>query len=329
MSVPSNLIDLHPDRPHAGLSAHEQIGDAVEDSAMVTANGGQVVVVPGEPTNVHVTTPAELAVAQALLPLLASNETVLVAPSTGAMLLHAPINRYVFNVRSSYQREAEKAVENSLSLGVQRLALVYLDDSFGEDGREGALKAFKKNNLQPVVEIRIDRVKPDVKAIAAQLIKSNAQSSLWIGPSNTVAGGVQALRAADSKMQVITLSNNASSGFVQALGPQAQGVVVARVFPGVRATNYLFVKEATELARAKGLTEISPSTLEGFAAAKVLVEALRHAAPGVTQAKMVAALEGISKFDLGGLMVSFSPTDHSGLDYADVSIIGADGKFKR
>lgn len=51
------------------LRAHEQIEDAVEDSAMVSAAGGRVVVVPGEPTNVHVTTPAELAVAQALLPL--------------------------------------------------------------------------------------------------------------------------------------------------------------------------------------------------------------------------------------------------------------------
>jgi 2-C-methyl-D-erythritol 4-phosphate cytidylyltransferase len=50
-------------------SAHTRIGDAVEDSAMVTADGGRVVVVPGEPTNVHVTTPAELAVAVALLPL--------------------------------------------------------------------------------------------------------------------------------------------------------------------------------------------------------------------------------------------------------------------
>ena len=49
--------------------AHEQIADAVEDSAMVAALGGRVVVVPGEPTNVHVTTPAELTVAQALLPL--------------------------------------------------------------------------------------------------------------------------------------------------------------------------------------------------------------------------------------------------------------------
>jgi len=49
--------------------AHQRIGDAVEDSAMVTADGGKVVIVPGEPTNVHVTTPAELVVATALLPL--------------------------------------------------------------------------------------------------------------------------------------------------------------------------------------------------------------------------------------------------------------------
>jgi 2-C-methyl-D-erythritol 4-phosphate cytidylyltransferase len=49
--------------------AHEQIADAVEDSAMVAAAGGRVVVVLGEPTNVHVTTPAELSVAEALLPL--------------------------------------------------------------------------------------------------------------------------------------------------------------------------------------------------------------------------------------------------------------------
>jgi 2-C-methyl-D-erythritol 4-phosphate cytidylyltransferase len=49
--------------------AHARIGDAVEDSAMVTADGGRIVVVPGEPTNVHVTTPAELAIAVALLPL--------------------------------------------------------------------------------------------------------------------------------------------------------------------------------------------------------------------------------------------------------------------
>lgn len=27
--------------------------------------------------------------------------------------------------------------------------------------------------------------------------------------------------------------------------------------------------------------------------------------------------------------VSFSPTDHTGLDYSDLSIVGADGRFMR
>jgi 2-C-methyl-D-erythritol 4-phosphate cytidylyltransferase len=57
--------------PHAfaaaGLrAAHAGGGEAVEDSAMVAARGVRVVVVDGEPTNIHVTTPAELAMARLL-----------------------------------------------------------------------------------------------------------------------------------------------------------------------------------------------------------------------------------------------------------------------
>jgi hypothetical protein len=89
------------------------------------------------------------------------------------------------------------------------------------------------------------------------------------------------------------------------------------------------VKEAMALAQAKGQAELSPAMLEGFASAKVLVEALRRAGPKPTRAKMVAALEGLKGYDLGGgLEVSYSPQDHSGIDFADLSII-SDGRFKR
>jgi len=40
-------------------------------------------------------------------------------------------------------------------------------------------------------------------------------------------------------------------------------------------------------------------------------------------------LESIKKWDLGGMELSYSPTDHSGLDFSDLSIIGTDGRFKR
>ena len=51
--------------------------------------------------------------------------------------------------------------------------------------------------------------------------------------------------------------------------------------------------------------------------------------PNPTRAKLLAGLESIKKFDFGGLEVSYAADDHTGLDFADLSIIGADGKFKR
>jgi 2-C-methyl-D-erythritol 4-phosphate cytidylyltransferase len=48
-------------------SVHAGAREAVEDSAMVAEAGGLVVVVPGEPANIHVTTPDELAMARLLI----------------------------------------------------------------------------------------------------------------------------------------------------------------------------------------------------------------------------------------------------------------------
>jgi branched-chain amino acid transport system substrate-binding protein len=48
-----------------------------------------------------------------------------------------------------------------------------------------------------------------------------------------------------------------------------------------------------------------------------------------SRASIQAALEGLQKFDIGGLEVSYGPNDHSGLDFSDLSIVGKDGKFKR
>ena len=137
------------------------------------------------------------------------------------------------------------------------------------------------------------------------------------------------MRTAGSAAQIVTLSKNASSGFTKSLGANARGVVVAQVFPNERAVTYPMVKEAQELAKTKGLTEISPAMLEGFAAANVLVEGLKRAGPKPTRDKIQTALESIKKLDLGGLEVNFSPEDHTGLDFADLSIIGSDSKFRR
>ncbi len=265
---------------------------------------------------------------EAIIPVLNQRGVALIGPSTGAMVLHAPVQKHVFNVRSTYQREAEKAVLHLSTIGMQRIAVVHADDSFGRDALEGANKGFTLAESAPLAIIKADRSKPDYGPIIKRIVTERAHAVLWLGSGSAVADGVHKLREAGSAAQVITLSNNASSGFVRSLGPYSRGVIVTQVFPSERSGAIAMVAEAAGLAKERNLV-LSPAMLEGFAAAKVLVEGLRRASPRPTREKLQAALESLTHFDLGGLELGYSRTSHTGLNFVDLSIIGADGRFRR
>lgn len=266
---------------------------------------------------------------EAIAPLLAEFKLALVAPSSGAMVLHQPVNPYIFNVRSTYQREAERAVRHLGLIGIERIAVLRADDSFGADASAGAAKGFAALDKKAVLDEKFNRSKPDFSAIVPKVAQADAQAVLFIGSGAAVADGTKAIRAAGSKAQIVTLSNNAAAGFIKLMAENAHGTIVTQVFPNERSVATPLVKEALELAKANGVDGVSPAMLEGIAAAKVLVEGLRRAGANPTREKLVAALNTLRKFDLGGMELSYSPTDHTGLDFTDLSIIGADGKFKR
>ena len=60
---------------------------------------------------------------QALMPLLTEAKVPLVGPSTGAMVLHDPVHPWIFNVRATYQREAERTIAHLSLVSVQRIAV--------------------------------------------------------------------------------------------------------------------------------------------------------------------------------------------------------------
>lgn len=264
---------------------------------------------------------------QEMIPILNQFGVPLIGPSTGAMVLHEPLQKYVFNVRAPYQAEAEKVITYLASLGTTRIGIIHVDDTFGEDGLQGAKKGLEIAKLQAAAIAKFDRSKPDYTLIVPTMLKADPQSILMIGSGTAVVDGVKALRSAGVKAQLITLSNNASNGFIKLLGDQARGVIVAQVLP--QSYSYPIVIELIAAAKAKGIGEVSPAMLEGYATAKVLVEGLRRCGGKPTREKLLTALENIRKFDLGGLEISYSATNHTGLKFSDLSIINASGKFGR
>ena len=266
---------------------------------------------------------------QGIIPVLEQHGVPLVGPSTGAIALHQPVSKYIFNVRAPYQREVQKAISHLHTLGIQRIGVVHVDDTFGADALAGAQAGFKANGLEALFVEKFDRAKPDYSALAPRVAQQQPQAVIFIGTGAAVVDGIRALRAAGVTGQIVTLSNNASGGFVKALGEQARGVVVTQVYPSERSLNYPMIQEAIGLTKAAGVSELTPAMVEGFVSAKVLVEGLKRAGPKPDRARLHAALESIRDWDLGGLKLSYSSTDHSGLEFSDLSIIGSDGKFRR
>src|SRR2546423_432684 len=118
---------------------------------------------------------------EAIKPLLDEYKVPLVAPSTGAMILHKPVHPWIFNVRATYQREAEKAITHLATIGLTRIALVHVDDSFGADCASGAQKGYEKAGIKPVFTDKFDRAKPDFTAIVKKTKASDAQAVFLIG----------------------------------------------------------------------------------------------------------------------------------------------------
>ena len=264
---------------------------------------------------------------EAMLPVLEQSGVAMVAPSTGAISLRSPVQRYVFNVRSTYQLEAQRAIIHFASIGMKRIAVVYADDSFGADAVAGAQMGFAKTTFKPVVLEKFDRSKPDFTAITKKVMDANAQVVVLFASGSAAIQAIQAIKGDHYRGLFVSLSNNASSSFAKAVG---SGTVVSQVFPYERSLSSALVKEMLVLAKAKGLeSNISPAFLEGYAGAKVMVEGLRRAGPNPTRERVRDALEAISSFDIGGFNVTYTPTDHTGLEFAEMSVVSVNGKYLR
>jgi branched-chain amino acid transport system substrate-binding protein len=265
---------------------------------------------------------------QAIMPLLTEHKVPLVGPSTGAMVLHKPVHPWMFNVRATYQREAERAIEHLSLIGMERIAIVQVDDTFGDDAVQGAMAGLSKTNKKPVAHEKYDRAKPDFAPIVPKLLEKQPQAVLFIGSGTAVVQGMKAVRAAGSSAQLVTLSNNASAGFIKDLGDIGYGVIVSQVFPYERSIAKPIIKEALEAAQKAGV-ELTPTVVEGYVSAKVLVEGLKRAGKQPTRQSLRDAMENMGRFDVGGIEVGYNAKDHSGLDYVDLAIIDQAGKFRR
>lgn len=265
---------------------------------------------------------------ESILPIIAAQKVPLVAPLTGAITLHRPVNRYVFNVRAKYQDEVARAINHLATSGMSRIGIFYANDGFGQDVLEGYSTALQARGVQPAATVNFARPMGDISQGVAAMNKANPQAVLVIGSGSEAARIIRELRRAGSQAQFVTLSNNAADAFIRELGDDARGLIITQVVPGTNSSQMTLASEYRNLARQQGV-EPSNAGMEGFMSAKVLVEGLRRAGPDLTRERLITALEGMRDYDLGGILISYSTARHTGSSFVEMSIVSSTGKLIR
>jgi ABC-type branched-subunit amino acid transport system substrate-binding protein len=105
---------------------------------------------------------------------------------------------------------------------------------------------------------------------------------------------------------------------------EASGIGIAQVVPFPWNERVPVVKDYQRLMRRQqGKAQFGFTSLEGFLAAKMMVEGLRRAGPAPTRQRFVAALESMRNVDLGGYRVQLGPQDHNGSTYVELTFLGS------
>ncbi len=249
---------------------------------------------------------------------------------TGAIALHTPPHPWLFHTRAHYGAEVRKIVDHLVPIGFKRFAVFYENTAFGLEGQQHALAALAEARQAPPVMIGFAKDGSNLQSMAQALVRAEPDAVIAVGETAAVAEFHRIVRATGARPQVVTLSAVDAAQVVRAIGPQqAQGLGITQVVPDPLSRRHPLVREFQDNARRLRPPdfELTQAGLEGYIAAKVLVEGVRRCPANPTPAQLRAALEGMGRLELGGINVEFGPRRRTGTSYVDIGIIGANGRL--
>ncbi|MCE4556375.1 ABC transporter substrate-binding protein [Pelomonas cellulosilytica] len=266
----------------------------------------------------------------AALPLALAAKTPFIAPFTGAESLRDPFNRLVFHIRASYFDETELIIKQLTQLDVKNIAVFHQNDAYGQAGLKGVQRALDKRSLKPLAVATVERNSVDVDAAVKALVAAKPEAIVQIGAYKACAAFIREARKAGYGGQFYNVSFVGTQALATELGKDAAGVVVSQVMPSPFGTAAGLVNEYQQaLARVDPSAEPNYTSIEGYLAARVVVDALRRVNGRPTRDGFIAAMETLSGYDARGYRLHFNPTRHAGSSFVELSMLTADGKVRR
>jgi branched-chain amino acid transport system substrate-binding protein len=254
----------------------------------------------------------------------------LFATYSGDAALREPFNRQVFNLRAGYADEIDKLIETLTVIGQKHIAVFYQDDEFGKASLATVEAALAKRKMKIAAKSAAPRDSLALDAAVKTALAPKPDAVIMLNSYGPCAEFVKRARKAGSPAQFYTISHASGKPLARALGTDGAGLGITKVVPSPWNPGVPIVNEYQKAMAQASSQDYSFTSLEGFIAAKVMLEALKRINGEPTRDKLVAALESLRDLDLGGVRVSFSGANHNNAKpFVDVAIIRKDGRFSK
>ncbi len=244
--------------------------------------------------------------------------------------LRIPLNPFVFHVGMGDDAELTKIVEHVATVGIRKIGVVFWNEPSALEAVALIDRQARSRGLELVmkapVEAGTDKVAPALQMINRQ----TPGTVIAILPVHATGALVKGLRAAGNGTTVYGPSYTESFLLAQVAGAnQARGVGVSQVVPNPYSLSTQLTREYQQNMRLYAPPGTRPSTLslQGYIAARIVVEGLRRAGANPTPASLRDAIETLRALDLGGLLVNYGPQQHVGLSYLNIGVVSEDGRL--
>jgi ABC-type branched-subunit amino acid transport system substrate-binding protein len=265
----------------------------------------------------------------AVQPITTVEDVPFLAPFTGAAFLRNSALDNVVNVRASYDQETEAWIAYLIDdLEFSHIAILYQDDSFGRAGLEGVRQAMDKRGAALVAEGTYMRNTTAVKRALLGIRKAEPEAVVMVGSYRPSAEFIRIARGLGLDPVFINISFVGSHALAEELGSAGKGVIVSQVVPLPQDTSIALV---ADYRRALGAFDpgLEPEfvSLEGYIAGRLVIAALEALGPEVTRRGLLATIEGVGRFELGGLELTYGPGDNQGMDQVFLTVLDGEGGF--
>jgi ABC-type branched-subunit amino acid transport system substrate-binding protein len=250
----------------------------------------------------------------AALPFLAQRKIPLINPAGGHERLNAPTDPNVFGMLPVGQTIGDAMANYAVDeMKGKRIAILFQNDPFGKDPRDGAVAALEKRGIKVVAEASYVPSDVDLSAQAVALRAGNPDVVLMM--CITKQGALLLTEAQRLGWRPQFLAQNTMGDPITAdlAGPALEGVRII-LFTAIETMDTPAVKEANAVVR-KYHPETKPGywTYLGIAGAKAFVEGARRTGPDLTRETLIRTLYQFGRFDPGVVPpVQWSEKSHGG-----------------